>query len=47
MYKFRDVHAKNPIAKTELQIMFASYLSVASSVPSTVFLVLNTFLSRR
>ncbi|XP_044743206.1 equilibrative nucleoside transporter 1 [Chrysoperla carnea] len=48
MYKFRDIHNHTSIhQKTPLQIMFTSYLSVATSVPTTFFLILNAALSRK
>ncbi|XP_067010202.2 equilibrative nucleoside transporter 3 isoform X2 [Anabrus simplex] len=50
MYKLRDV--KNNVSetiggRTELQAGFTAYLSVASTVPNTLFLILNALLSRK
>lgn len=52
MYKFRDMTIVNgtnvtSTQRSELQVTFNSYLSVAAMVPSTIFLILNTILSRR
>lgn len=58
MYKFRDVNATEPTTmflnssvgiagRTPLQKSFTAYLSVASTVPSTVFLILNSVLSHK
>ncbi|KAK7792618.1 hypothetical protein R5R35_009151 [Gryllus longicercus] len=50
MYKLRDVHSNQTDdggSRTELQAGFTSYLSVASTVPNTLFLVLNTMLSQK
>ncbi|XP_076252806.1 equilibrative nucleoside transporter 1 [Rhynchophorus ferrugineus] len=53
MYKFRDVHSQNLTTasevknKTQLQAEFTSYISVASAVPSLLFLILNTAISHR
>ncbi|KAE8750653.1 hypothetical protein FOCC_FOCC002632 [Frankliniella occidentalis] len=52
MYKFRDVNSSvtvtmlgnssDVISRTPLQKSFTAYLSVASNVPSTIFLILNS-----
>ncbi|KAK3915159.1 Equilibrative nucleoside transporter 3 [Frankliniella fusca] len=57
MYKFRDVNASHPasvfgnssegMSRTPLQKSFTAYLSVASTVPSTLFLIANSALSHR
>lgn len=58
MYKFRDVNESVPtivtlndsdvfLGRTPLQKSFTSYLSVASNVPSTIFLILNSLLSHK
>ncbi|EZA57319.1 equilibrative nucleoside transporter 1 isoform X2 [Ooceraea biroi] len=57
MYKFREVHnnstnlthtyAELLEQKTDLQASFTSYLSVASALPNTLFLIINTFISKR
>lgn len=52
MYKFREIgNLTRPIVinpkRTTLQAEFTSYVSVASSVPNIVFLVLNTALTHR
>jgi hypothetical protein len=50
MYKFRDVSANisnKDSNRTELQAGFTAYLSVASTTPNTLFLILNTLLSHR
>ncbi|XP_023287816.1 equilibrative nucleoside transporter 3 isoform X2 [Orussus abietinus] len=58
MYKFRDIHGNNTgihnytrIGNLEkrnaIQASFASYVNVASAVPNTVFLILNTFISKK
>lgn len=57
MYKFREIHdnstnlthtyAELLEQKTDLQASFTSYLSVASALPNTLFLILNAFISRR
>lgn len=49
MYKFRDVHANisDKDNRTELQAGFTAYLSVASTIPNTLFLILNTLLSHK
>ncbi|CAG2065849.1 unnamed protein product, partial [Timema podura] len=50
MYKLRNVtanvsHREN--GRTELQAGFTAYLSVASTIPNTLFLILNSLLSHR
>ncbi|XP_012531984.1 equilibrative nucleoside transporter 1 [Monomorium pharaonis] len=57
MYKFREIHnnstnlthtyAELLEQKTDLQASFTSYLNVASALPSTLFLIINTFISKR
>ncbi|GJQ65552.1 nucleoside transmembrane transporter [Trypoxylus dichotomus] len=52
MYKFRDVNANvstfgDQKQRTTLQAEFTSYLSVASSVPNILFLILNTALNHK
>lgn len=51
MYKFCDVkdnNCSNTTGKrTTLQAEFTSYISVASAVPSLIFLILNTALSHK
>jgi len=57
MYKFREIHnnstnlthtyAELLEQKTDLQASFTSYLSVASALPNTLFLILNAFISKR
>ncbi|XP_069704264.1 equilibrative nucleoside transporter 3 [Periplaneta americana] len=50
MFKFRDVSGNNSEQdnrRTELQAGFTAYLSVASTIPNTLFLILNTLLSHR
>lgn len=58
MYKFREIHqnftendnythVENLEKKTDLQASFTSYLSVASALPNTFFLIINAFLSKR
>lgn len=58
MYKFREIHKnstkninyshmENLEKKTDLQASFTSYISVASALPNTFFLILNTFISKR
>lgn len=54
MYKFRDTHihkktvsGSDVIKKTPLQAEFTSYISVASAVPSLLFLILNAAISHR
>ncbi|XP_063975282.1 equilibrative nucleoside transporter 2 [Diachasmimorpha longicaudata] len=57
MYKFRAIHPNNTglhnythteilEKRTDLQASFTSYLNIASAIPSTLFLILNTFLSK-
>ncbi|XP_076174524.1 equilibrative nucleoside transporter 1 isoform X2 [Ptiloglossa arizonensis] len=58
MYKFRDkdenstnyliyTHVNNLEKRNDLQTSFTSYLSIASSIPNTFFLILNAFISKR
>ncbi|XP_077276238.1 equilibrative nucleoside transporter 1 isoform X2 [Temnothorax americanus] len=57
MYKFREIHnnstnlthtyAELLEQKTDLQASFTSYLSVASALPNTLFLIINAFISKR
>ncbi|CAL7934532.1 unnamed protein product [Xylocopa violacea] len=58
MYKFREIHEnstkrdnythlENLEKKTDLQASFTSYLSVASALPNTLFLIVNAFISKR
>ncbi|EFN81093.1 equilibrative nucleoside transporter 3 isoform X2 [Harpegnathos saltator] len=56
MYKFREInnstnltttHVENLAQKTDLQASFTSYLSVASALPNTLFLIVNAFISNR
>jgi solute carrier family 29 (equilibrative nucleoside transporter), member 1/2/3 len=47
LYKFRNVTSTNMDALTPRQIEFQSDLSVASAVPSTIFLILNAFIGYR
>jgi hypothetical protein len=49
MYKFRDVGANvsDKGNRTELQAGFTAYLSVASTIPNTLFLILNSLLSHK
>lgn len=50
MYKFRNVSTDEPLpldTKSELQVMFSSYLSIASMIPSTTFLLINTLISSK
>ncbi|XP_050450568.1 equilibrative nucleoside transporter 1 [Cataglyphis hispanica] len=56
MYKFREIHNGTNLThtyaelfeqKTDLQASFTSYLSVASALPSTLFLIINAFISKR
>lgn len=46
-YKFRNVTVNGTDVLTPRQIQFQSDLSVASALPSTIFLVLNAFLSHK
>lgn len=46
-YKFRNVTVNGTEVLTPRQIQFQSDLSVASALPSTIFLVLNAFLSHK
>lgn len=58
MYKFREIHenssksinythVQNLEKRTDLQASFTSYLSVASAVPNTFFLIINAFINKR
>lgn len=58
MYKFREIHSNQTNLtylthaelleqKTDLQASFTSYLSVASALPNTLFLIINAFISKR
>ncbi|XP_043269233.1 equilibrative nucleoside transporter 1 [Venturia canescens] len=58
MYKFRDIHPNNTghhnythteilEKRTDLQANFTSYLNVSSALPNTLFLIVNTFISKR
>lgn len=56
MYKFREIHDNSTNLthtyakleqKTDLQASFTSYLSVASALPNTLFLIINAFISKR
>ncbi|XP_022254302.1 equilibrative nucleoside transporter 3-like [Limulus polyphemus] len=49
IYKFRNVSEKvlDPCEKTELQASFASYLSIASNIPTLIMLSVNTALVNR
>ncbi|KAK9309615.1 hypothetical protein QLX08_000830 [Tetragonisca angustula] len=58
MYKFREIHknstkninyghVENLEKKTDLQASFTSYISVASALPNTFFLILNAFISKK
>ncbi|XP_014296757.1 equilibrative nucleoside transporter 1 [Microplitis demolitor] len=58
MYKFRQIHPNNSGSnnythteilenKTDLQVSFTSYLNVSSALPNMLFLIINTFLSKR
>ncbi|KAK2583117.1 hypothetical protein KPH14_009143 [Odynerus spinipes] len=58
MYKFRQIHendtrgfnythTENLEKRTDLQASFTSYLSVASALPNTLFLILNAFISKK
>ncbi|XP_033610781.1 equilibrative nucleoside transporter 1 isoform X2 [Cryptotermes secundus] len=49
MFKFRDVTANvsDKSNRTELQAGFTAYLSVASTIPNTLFLILNSLLSHK
>lgn len=44
MFKFRDTTANGTSHLTPLQVSFASDLNVASALPNTLFLILNSFL---
>ncbi|XP_020285333.1 equilibrative nucleoside transporter 1 [Pseudomyrmex gracilis] len=58
MYKFREIHSNSTTnftyihvelleEKTDLQASFTSYLNLASALPNTLFLIINTFISKR
>lgn len=58
LYKFREIqknstkginytHMENLEKKTDLQASFTSYISVASALPNTFFLIVNAFISKR
>ncbi|OAD61279.1 Equilibrative nucleoside transporter 3 [Eufriesea mexicana] len=58
MYKFREIHVnstkdvnythlENLEKRTDLQASFTSYLSVASALSTTFFLIINTFMSKK
>lgn len=48
MYKFRNTTANSTdVPLTPIQAGFTSDLSVAASVPNTIFLILNAFLSHK
>ncbi|CAD6236026.1 GSCOCG00008056001-RA-CDS [Cotesia congregata] len=58
MFKFRQIHPNNSgtnnythteilESKTDLQVSFTSYLNVSSALPNMLFLIINTFLSKR
>ncbi|KZC09006.1 PREDICTED: equilibrative nucleoside transporter 3 [Dufourea novaeangliae] len=58
MYKFREIHensthhfnythVENLEKRTDLQASFTSYLSIASALPNTFFLIVNAFISKR
>ena len=57
MFKFRDIRndsgnhnytfADQLEKKSDLQASFISYLSVCSAFPNTVFLIINTFISKK
>ncbi|XP_050478030.1 equilibrative nucleoside transporter 3 [Bombus huntii] len=58
LYKFREIqknstkginytHMENLEKKTDLQVSFTSYISVASALPNTFFLIVNAFISKR
>ncbi|KAL0267077.1 UNVERIFIED_CONTAM: hypothetical protein PYX00_009441 [Menopon gallinae] len=48
MYKFRNLNETYPSQnKTELQAEFTSYLSIAATGPSVLFLILNSLFSHR
>lgn len=47
MYKFRDVSQNSTNNRTALQVGFTAYLTVASSIPNTVFLVINAMVCHR
>lgn len=44
MFKFRDISPNATDQLTPLQVSFASDLNVASALPNTIFLILNSFL---
>ncbi|PSN53712.1 hypothetical protein C0J52_02191 [Blattella germanica] len=49
MYKLRDVNSNSTddSKRTELQAGFTAYLSVASTIPNTLFLILNSLFAHR
>ncbi|XP_053978971.1 equilibrative nucleoside transporter 3 [Hylaeus anthracinus] len=58
MYKFREInenttkylnytHVENLEKRTDLQASFTSYLSIASSIPNTFFLIVNALISKK
>lgn len=56
MYKFREIneshgvnfsHIENLEKRTDLQASFTSYISIASAIPNTIFLIINTFISKK
>lgn len=56
MYKFREIRNDSNHnysiedqleKKSELQASFISYLSVTSSIPNTLFLIINAFISNK
>lgn len=44
MFKFRDTSVNGTAPLTPLQVSFASDLNVASALPNTLFLILNSFI---
>lgn len=48
MYKFRNIDSNSTHGnKTDLQAEFTSYLSITSTGPSLLFLILNIIFSHR
>ncbi|XP_001602781.1 equilibrative nucleoside transporter 1 [Nasonia vitripennis] len=56
MYKFREIneshgvnfsHIENLEKRTDLQASFTSYISISSAIPNTIFLIINTFISKK
>ena len=50
MYKFRefaDNFTSTDTGRSELQACFTSYISLASTVPSTIFLIINPLFSHK